>query len=161
MIQQEATTAPIFLKQLWGKLGLDSSQMHTQVAFATSNLDGQTKENCEMERKRLQDKGWKDLNVLELEFTNNHDSAWKIVQKLASSPPVRIQLSKVIQSKPDSMFDIRRAFRACLDAIKSFTWRYVPRCMRIRMAQVLTNYLLSISLVAESVRPKRYASHRR
>lgn len=99
--------------------------MHTKVAFATSNRDGQTKENCKQEIERLQEGGWKDFEVLE--FTNDHHSAWKIVQKLASSPPVRIQLSKVflpvrIHSKPVSMFDIRKAFRACLDAIKSFTW---------------------------------------
>jgi len=118
--KQDPKTAPLFLTKLWLMLNSELPIMHAKIAFATSNCDGQSKENCDDEAENMKEGDWKDLtsNGSEVfDFMDDDESAWKIVQKLASSPPVRIRLSS------GSTLGPLKSFRACLDAIKTFSWK--------------------------------------
>ena len=87
------------------------------MMFVSSNCEGQTKEYCDEQEAAMKKLYPKGSSVYTL--NKDKDSARNIVREIASSPTIDIRLLNTDGSKVDYL----RSLRACLNAIKSFSWK--------------------------------------
>jgi len=113
--QQYCGIAPVVadkVELIWNSVGVEKN-----MVFVSSNCGAQTKEYCDEQEAAMKELYPKGSRVHTL--NKDKDSARNIVREIASSPTIDIRLLNTNSSKVDYL----RSLRACLNAVKSFSWK--------------------------------------